>query len=121
VGLARLADGTVSGLLTGAPLILPLVQLETLKGRNDDMIAARCSCGFTELADEEMTDHFLRVFEPDDQKGNDGLVHEEREPLACACGLLAITAEELDAHLLKVFTPDDAIGRDGQRHELVET
>jgi hypothetical protein len=84
------------------------------------MVAARCSCGFTELADEEMTDHLLSVFEPGDLKGNDGQVHEERGRLACACGLSAITPEELDAHLLKVFAPADAIGRDGRKHELVE-
>jgi hypothetical protein len=84
------------------------------------MVAARCSCGFTELADEEMTDHLLSVFERDDLKGNDGQVHEERGRLACTCGLSAITPEELDAHLLKVFAPADAIGRDGRKHELME-
>jgi hypothetical protein len=84
------------------------------------MTAARCTCGFTELADEELTDHLLWVLGPDDQRGNDGLVHEERERLACACGLAAVTAEELDAHLISVFTPADAIGRDGQRHQSVE-
>jgi hypothetical protein len=81
------------------------------------MIAARCSCGFAELADEEMIDHLLRVFESDDPRGNDGQVHEERERLGCACGLSAITAEELDAHFMAAFAPGDAIGRDGQRHE----
>jgi hypothetical protein len=84
------------------------------------MVSARCSCGFTELADEEITDHFQQVFEPDDLRGNDGLVHEERGRLACACGLSAVTPEELDTHLLKAFTPADGIGRDGQKHELVE-
>jgi hypothetical protein len=83
------------------------------------MIAARCSCGFTELADEELNDHLLHVFEPDDHIGNDGLAHEERDPLACLCGLAAITPEELDAHFLKAFTPDDAIGSDGRRHDPV--
>ena len=82
------------------------------------MISARCTCGFTELADEEMTDHLLLVFEPADHIGNDGLVHEERERLTCACGLAAITSEEFDAHILKAFTPSDAIGNDGRRHEL---
>jgi hypothetical protein len=83
------------------------------------MSAARCICGFTELADEELIDHLLLVFERDDRVGNDGLVHEERELRTCACGLAAITSEEFDAHLLKVFTPDDAIGNDGQWHEQV--
>jgi hypothetical protein len=83
------------------------------------MISARCTCGFTELADEEISDHLLLVFEPEDDIGNDGLAHEEREHLTCACGLTAITSVELDVHFLKAFTPDDAIGNDGRRHELV--
>jgi hypothetical protein len=83
------------------------------------MTAARCTCGFTELADEEMTDHLLRVFEPDDHMGNDGLAHEERERLTCACGSTTSTPEQLDSHFLKVFTPDNAIGSDGHRHEPV--
>jgi anti-sigma regulatory factor (Ser/Thr protein kinase) len=89
--------------------------------RSDDMTAARCTCGFTELADEEMTDHLLRVFEPDDHLGNDGLAHEERERLTCACGSTTSTPEELDAHFMKVFTPRSGIGGDGHRHEPVVT
>ena len=81
------------------------------------MTAASCACGFAELADEELIDHLLGVFEPDDHVGNDGLAHEERERLTCACGFTAITPEEFDAHILSVFAPDDAIGRDGHRHE----
>jgi hypothetical protein len=81
------------------------------------MILAQCSCGFKEIGDEEIIDHLLNVFEPKDHGDNDGLVHEERDPLTCACGFAAITAEELGSHLLKAFTPDDAIGRDGQKHE----
>jgi hypothetical protein len=81
------------------------------------MTVARCTCGFTELADEELTDHLLQVFEPDDHKGNDGVAHEERDHLTCACGVTASTPGELDAHLLKVFTPDDVIGNDGHMHE----
>jgi hypothetical protein len=81
------------------------------------MIAARCSCGFTELADEEIIDHLQLVFEPDDHRGSDGHVHEERASLSCACGLSAITSDELDAHFLQVFTPGDSIGRDSHKHE----
>lgn len=84
------------------------------------MIAVQCSCGFTELDDEEITDHLHRVFEPDDLVGNDGQIHEERAALTCACGLVAITSWELDLHLLKVFTPADGIGRDGRKHEAVD-
>jgi hypothetical protein len=83
------------------------------------MISACCTCGFTELADEEMTDHLLLVFEPQDHIGNDGLAHEECEHLTCACCYTAITSEKFDTHMLKVFRPDDAIGSDGQRHEFV--
>ena len=83
------------------------------------MNGMQCACGFTELDDEEITDHLQWVFEPGDLVGNDSLAHEERAGLTCACGLAAITAGELDHHFLKVFTPDDAIGRDGQKHEAV--
>jgi len=95
------------------------VELERLR-RDDDMTAARCSCGFTELADERATDHLLKVFEPDDLTGSDGLVHEERDRLACACGWSAGTPDEMDAHFQAVFTPGDAIGRDSYKHELME-
>jgi hypothetical protein len=89
--------------------------------KNDDMIPARCTCGFTELADEELIDHLLLIFERDDHIGNDGLAHEEREHLTCACGFAAITSEEFDSHILKAVTPGDAIGSDGHRHEAVVT
>jgi hypothetical protein len=83
------------------------------------MIAMQCSCGFTELADEEIADHLLLVFEPADGKGSDGLPHEEGERLTCRCGFTATTTEDLDTHLMKLFTPPDAIGQDGNRHEAV--
>ena len=53
----------------------------TLK-KGNGMTAAQCSCGFTELADEGMTDHLHRVFESEDGKGNDGLVHEDGSGLS---------------------------------------
>jgi hypothetical protein len=76
----------------------------------------QCRCGFSELADETLTDHLLRVFTPDDMRGNDGQVHEEGAALACLCGFAASTADELDEHFGIVFTPDDAIGSDGRKH-----
>jgi len=79
-----------------------------------------CACGFTELADEDITDHLETVFEPDDLTGNDGQVHQETSNLTCSCGLAFITTEELDNHFLAVFTPADAVGRDGQKHEAVD-
>jgi hypothetical protein len=82
--------------------------------------AVRCLCGFTELADEGITDHLELVFEPGDLTGNDGRVHEETGRLACSCGLAAITSEELDDHFLAVFTPADAVGLDGRPHRAVD-
>jgi anti-sigma regulatory factor (Ser/Thr protein kinase) len=105
------------GAATGALAIEPPAALGHAPGMDDGLIAARCSCGFMELADEEVIDHLELVFEADDLTGNDGQAHEESNPLTCACGLSAITPEELDEHFLKVFTPYDAIGRDGRRHE----
>jgi hypothetical protein len=81
------------------------------------MIVLQCSCGFKELDDEEIIDHLELVFEAEDSRGKDGLVHEERDLLTCFCGFAAITSEELDTHFLAVFTPNDAIGSDGERHE----
>jgi hypothetical protein len=84
------------------------------------MITARCTCGFTELPDEEMSDHLLLVFETHDSRGNDGQVHEDCQHLHCACGLAATTTEELDTHLLAAFTPHDATASDGRRHAPAE-
>ena len=84
------------------------------------MTGARCACGFAELADEELIDHLLGVFEPDDHIGHDGLVHEERDRLTCACGFTGTTPDEFDAHVLKAFAPGDGIGRDGRRHQSLE-
>jgi hypothetical protein len=80
------------------------------------MTANQCLCGFTELADETLADHLLRVFTPDDMRGNDGQVHQEGTALACFCGFVANTTGELDQHFSTVFTPDNAIGNDGQKH-----
>jgi hypothetical protein len=84
------------------------------------MTATKCSCGFTELADETITDHLLVAFEPDDRTGTDGQVHEEGGPLTCACGFAAATGDDLDEHFLKAFTPAGAIGRDGHRPEAID-
>lgn len=99
-------------------LLLSLTNRKTPR-EGDDVAAMRCACGFTELADEEITDHLELVFEPDDPVGNDGRIHEETSSLTCSCGLAAITTEELDTHFLAVFTPADPVGRDGKKHEAV--
>jgi hypothetical protein len=83
------------------------------------MTPVNCTCGFTELADETLTDHLVWVFTPEDGLGNDGMLHEETGHRTCLCGLAATTPDDLDQHFLKVFTPDDAIGRDGNRHEAL--
>jgi hypothetical protein len=80
------------------------------------MTAAMCLCGFTELADETLTDHLLQVFAPNDMRGNDGQVHEEGSGLACFCGFAASAVDALDEHFRAVFTPDDRIGNDGNKH-----
>jgi anti-sigma regulatory factor (Ser/Thr protein kinase) len=105
------------GLSAGMPAVWSSAGLVSAQGRDGAVIAARCSCGFMELADEEIIDHLELVFAPDDLVGNDGQAHEEHGRLTCACGLSAITSEELDEHCWKVFTPYEAIGRDGRRHE----
>jgi anti-sigma regulatory factor (Ser/Thr protein kinase) len=78
--------------------------------------ARHCSCGFTEAADETLTDHFLSVFVPPDCRGPDGRVHEEGDRGHCLCGLAAAAPGALDDHFLSVFTPVGSIGRDGARH-----
>src|SRR5260370_38483640 len=40
--------------------------------KGDDMVAVQCSCGFTELDDEMITDHLQQSFAPDNLTGNDG-------------------------------------------------
>jgi hypothetical protein len=83
------------------------------------MTVSRCSCGFTELDDETMTDHLLGAFIPEDGIAGDGVLHEEgRSPHACLCGLAAATSEQLDQHYLAVFTPEDRTGLDGKVHTL---
>lgn len=85
--------------------------------KGSEMVGAMCSCGFTEVADEAMTDHLLAAFTPGDSRGRDGNVHEEwRAPLSCSCGVATTTPARLDTHFLAMFTPDNAIGRDGKQH-----
>jgi hypothetical protein len=84
------------------------------------MTTARCSCGFTELADESLTDHLQRAFMPEDCRGNDGQVHDETAVFTCRCGYVATAAQGLDDHFLEAFTPAGAIGRDGDKHEAAQ-
>ena len=81
------------------------------------MLATRCSCGFVRLADEEVSDHLLSAFEPEDGTGRDGQAHQELARLTCSCGFRAVSAGEMDSHFLVVFTPAGSVGRDGARHE----
>jgi hypothetical protein len=69
------------------------------------MLAQRCTCGFERLADEEVIDHLMAVFAPDDATGTDGQVHEELPGSACSCGFSATTSSEMDTHFLAIFTP----------------
>jgi hypothetical protein len=70
------------------------------------------------LEDEEVSDHLLAVFAPDDSLGPDGQVHEEGELRVCSCGFSAAFGAQLDAHFLTVFTPDDRLDPDGTRHHV---
>jgi hypothetical protein len=81
------------------------------------MTATRCTCGFQRLDDEEVTDHLLAAFEPDDSTGSDGDVHQELAGLACSCGFAAASGQELNSHFLAVFIPAGSVGRDGVKHE----
>ena len=83
------------------------------------MLATRCACGFQELADEQLIDHLLSVFEPEGAIGTDGDIHLETTSKACSCGLPFPSVEQFDAHFLAQFTPADSIGHKGQRHEPV--
>lgn len=82
------------------------------------MTTGSCSCGFKELADESITDHLQYIFELDDNRGIDGLIHAETSQFTCSCGLTAAMAAALDEHFLAVFTRPDRIGRDGRKHAL---
>jgi hypothetical protein len=83
-------------------------------------LTTTCLCGFKELDDETFADHILVIFTPADSRGADGLIHEEREPLACACGITASAPEELDSHFFRSFTPRNAIGSDGKKHGVID-
>jgi len=83
------------------------------------MLATRCACGFERLEDEEVNDHLLAVFEPDDSIGTDGHVHHERDLRVCSCGFSSVSGEKLDAHFLAVFTPVNFVGNDGKKHMVI--
>jgi len=87
------------------------------------MTSQRCTCGFTEANAERetITDHLLRVFTPEDDKGTDGRIHLEGQPrLACLCGVHASASAELDSHFLQMFTPADQVGPCGVEHKVID-
>ena len=60
-----------------------------------------CACGYAASDPGELTDHLLEAFTPADDRGTDGLVHDETSPaLTCACGYTAAGSNDLDAHFL---------------------
>jgi hypothetical protein len=83
------------------------------------LLATRCACGFERLEDEEVIDHLLLVFDPEDSTGTDDRVHLEMAKLTCSCGFQTVHGDDLDYHFLVVFTPSDQVGRDGRRHEPI--
>jgi hypothetical protein len=83
------------------------------------MSAWRCECGFVAGDEDLLTDHFLEVFVPADDKASDGQVHVEWiSNLTCKCGFTAGPDGGLDQHFLQVFRPDDAIGHDRNAHGI---
>jgi hypothetical protein len=84
------------------------------------MLATHCACGFEELAEEQVIDHLLAAFEPVNDVGADGKVHEEMDSRTCSCGFSAISGNAMDAHFLAAFTPADRVGSDGRRHEPLQ-
>jgi hypothetical protein len=82
-------------------------------------LATRCACGFGALADEQVIDHILAVFESAGAIGTDGKMHEEMPGGVCTCGISSISGYEMDAHFLAVFIPAHSVGRDGRRHQPV--
>ncbi|HUN37677.1 MAG TPA: hypothetical protein VMU95_37260 [Trebonia sp.] len=81
------------------------------------LLATRCACGFERQEDEEVIDHLLELFDPEDAIGADGQAHMEMAYLACACGFKTTHGADLDYHFLVVFTPPGQVGTDGRRHE----
>jgi hypothetical protein len=82
----------------------------------NDMPCTQCACGFTETADETITDHLLTAFSPSDNRGLDGQVHLEGARGQCLCGLVPGTPGGLDEHFLAVFTTGDSRTPDGTSH-----
>jgi triosephosphate isomerase len=82
-------------------------------------LATQCACGFEALADEQVIDHILAIFEPPGAIGTDGKMHEEMVSRVCSCGIASISGDEMGAHFLAVFIPAHSVGRDGRRHEPV--
>jgi hypothetical protein len=94
-----------------------------------------CSCGYVPAGEDDLTDHLVAMFVPDDDTGLDGQLHAEaaRDAPAragtpagtpaggwrCLCGFSSDNRAGLDAHLLAAFTPPAAIGRDGRRHVVL--
>ena len=112
---------TPPALIPAAPLVPPPAATGFATGstRLAAIFGRQCSCGFTETADETLSDHFLAVFVPPDCRGSDGRVHEEGDRGHCLCGLTAPSPGALDDHFLSVFTPASSLGRDGARHQPV--
>jgi hypothetical protein len=91
------------------------------------MSAYHCSCGFAINDADEFGDHLREMFDLDEGKGTDGLVHDEivtgpdrQRLIVCACGFEAASPAEFDDHVLRVLLPPDGIGRDGQKHAPVD-
>ena len=111
----RLADGW--GYFGGKDRLSTWFQLKPGGTVPAALPGRRCACGFTAGNPGDLTDHLLEAFTPADDRGTDGLVHDEATPaLTCACGYAAASPDDLDAHFLAAFTPVSGLASDGRSH-----
>jgi hypothetical protein len=97
------------------------------------MTCPQCSCGYVPNDADDLGDHLLEMFIPEDAIGADGCVHDEiafdrvcavgifpegkRVPLlACFCGFATDEMPKFDDHVLAMFLTPDRVGVDGDKH-----
>lgn len=92
------------------------------------MSAARqCACGYAGAGADDLLDHLLEVFTPDDDRAPDGVIHAEAAAagggggkrscsFVCLCGAEASGIREMDSHFLAAFVPPGGIAADGRQH-----
>jgi hypothetical protein len=79
----------------------------------------RCACGETFLIEEDRIAHFIDVFVPGDDTGDDGQRHQQvggDDTPRCACGAAFAHVDALDSHFEEMFVPPGNRGKDGRVH-----